>query len=78
MIQACLGLEPNPAPPLPADDSCAAALRAADLSGARNYYRARYYDPKIGRFINEDPMKWFGGMNHYAYAGNNPTTFTDL
>ena len=22
-------------------------------------------------------MKWLGGMNHYAYAGNNPTSFTD-
>jgi RHS repeat-associated protein len=24
------------------------------------YYRARYYDPKIGRFISEDALVWAG------------------
>jgi RHS repeat-associated protein len=26
------------------------------------YYRARYYDPKAGRFISEDPIGFAGGM----------------
>ena len=41
------------------------------------YYRARYYDPSIGRFISRDPIGLQGGLNQYAYVGNNPVNFTD-
>ena len=42
------------------------------------YYRARYYDPKIGRFISEDPIGFDAGeTNLYPYVANNPTTFVD-
>ena len=42
------------------------------------YYRARYYDPTIGRFISEDPTRFEGsGTNFYRYTFNNPTTFID-
>ncbi len=42
------------------------------------YYRARYYDPKIGRFISEDPIQWRGGdSNFYAYVRNNPVNYLD-
>lgn len=41
------------------------------------YYRARYYDPKIGRFISEDPIGFNGGINYYAYAANNPASWSD-
>lgn len=41
------------------------------------YYRARYYDPKIGRFISEDPIGFRGGINFYAYVENNPVNDTD-
>lgn len=41
------------------------------------YYRARYYDPKIGRFISEDPIKFEAGPNFYTYVDNNPTNYTD-
>ena len=34
------------------------------------YLRARYYNPAIGRFINEDPIR--DGLNWYVYCGNNP------
>lgn len=40
-------------------------------------YRARYYDPTIGRFISEDPSKFRGGVNLYAYAAENPISFRD-
>jgi len=46
-------------------------------TGPRKYYRARYYDPKIGRFVSEDQIGLAGGSNPYAYVGDNPTTFTD-
>jgi len=41
------------------------------------YYRARYYDPKIGRFIGEDPVGYVSGPNPYSYVGNNPAIGTD-
>jgi uncharacterized protein RhaS with RHS repeats len=28
--------------------------------------------PTSGRFINEDPIGFDGGMNFYAYVGNDP------
>lgn len=43
-----------------------------------SYYRARYYDPAIGRFISEDPIGFQGsGTNFYAYVRNNPTNTFD-
>ena len=39
------------------------------------YLRARYYDPSVGRFISEDPIR--DGMNWYAYCGNSPVNFYD-
>ena len=39
------------------------------------YLRNRYYDPSMGRFISEDPVR--DGLNWYAYCGNNPVMFVD-
>lgn len=41
------------------------------------YYRARYYDPLLKRFISEDPIGMMGGANFYAYALNNPLFWID-
>jgi RHS repeat-associated protein len=41
------------------------------------YVRARYLDPKLGRFISEDPIGFAGGLNLYAYAANRPTYYVD-
>lgn len=41
------------------------------------YNRARYYAPGLQRFISQDPIGFVGGVNHYAYVGNNPANFTD-
>jgi RHS repeat-associated protein len=41
------------------------------------YYRARYYDSAIGRFISEDPIGLLGGVNFYSYAGNSPVNWID-
>ena len=41
------------------------------------YYRARMYDPAIGRFLQPDPIGYADGMNMYAYCGNNATNYVD-
>jgi hypothetical protein len=42
------------------------------------FYRSRYYDPAIGRFIREDLIGFAGGdTNLYRYVGNGPTNFID-
>ncbi len=42
------------------------------------YYRARYYDPAIGRFISKDPIGFNGGdVNLYRYVGNGPVNAID-
>jgi RHS repeat-associated protein len=42
------------------------------------YYRARYYDPAIGRFISEDPIEFESGdVNFYRYSYDNPINFYD-
>jgi len=41
------------------------------------YYRARYYDPQLKRFISEDPIGLNGGINVYAYVHGNPVKHTD-
>ena len=34
------------------------------------YYGLRYYHPALGRFINRDPIEEQGGLNLYAFCGN--------
>jgi uncharacterized protein RhaS with RHS repeats len=46
------------------------------LKQADKHNRARYYDPKIGRFISEDPVR-DGSASAYGYVGNAPTLFVD-
>jgi len=51
--------------------------RRFDIETGLYYYRARYYNPYIGRFLQTDPVGYGDGINWYLYCGNNPLTFTD-
>jgi RHS repeat-associated protein len=41
------------------------------------YYRARYYDLNVGRFISEDPIGFHGGLNYYRYVFNHAVNRRD-
>ncbi len=51
--------------------------RAYDSETGLYYYRARYYSPTLGRFLQTDPVGYSAGINWYAYCGNNPIGFID-
>ncbi|HEX8520998.1 MAG TPA: RHS repeat-associated core domain-containing protein, partial [Tepidisphaeraceae bacterium] len=49
-----------------------------DVETDLTYMNARYYDPAVGRFINQDPIGFKGGFNNlYSYVGNNTINATD-
>jgi RHS repeat-associated protein len=41
------------------------------------HYKARAYDPALGRFLQPDPAGYASDVNSYAYAGGNPVNVTD-
>ncbi len=56
--------------------------RVAKVSGRETasdapYMRARYYNPRIMRFLNADPIGFAGGLNWYAFADGNPVMNVD-
>jgi RHS repeat-associated protein len=51
--------------------------RESDAETGLYYYRARYYDQTTGRFLNEDPTAFEGGINFYDYALNDASSLVD-
>ena len=47
-----------------------------DQETGQYYLRARYYNPVIGRFMQEDTYRG-DGLNLYAYCANNPVMYYD-
>ncbi|GAB1719359.1 MAG: hypothetical protein NTAFB09_10900 [Nitrosospira sp.] len=41
------------------------------------YYKARFYSPVLGRFLQTDPVGYQSDLNLYAYVGNDPVNLTD-
>jgi RHS repeat-associated protein len=58
------------------DNSLQYTGRENDNTGVY-YYRARYYDPQLKRFISQDPVGLAGGGNWYGYGRGNPQLFKD-
>jgi len=48
----------------------------ADTEIGLHYNCFRYYDPELGRYINQDPVGLVGGLNQYEYT-QNPLNWTD-
>ncbi len=48
----------------------------ADRETGLHYNNFRFYDPDIGHFVTEDPIRIAGGLNLYRYAPN-PITWID-
>ncbi len=63
--------------------SGAASTNPAQYTGRENdgtglyYYRARYYNSQLGRFISEDPAGLVFGPDLYRYASDSPTNYFD-
>jgi RHS repeat-associated protein len=51
--------------------------RVFDAETNLYFYRARYYDPTIGKFLSEDPAGFPAGLDFYAYVKNNPVNWRD-
>jgi RHS repeat-associated protein len=53
------------------------AGREFDQESGLYFMRGRFYDPRSGRWISEDPIGIEGGPNLYAYSGNDPVNNSD-
>jgi RHS repeat-associated protein len=51
--------------------------RRFDAETGLYYYRARYYSPTLGRFLQTDPIGTKDDLDLYAYVGDDPLDRTD-
>ena len=79
-IQDALTADVTENPPL--NTSYGFTGRELDRESGLMLYRARYYDPSTGRFLQKDPepgklARPITVTQSYAYVGNNPFMYTD-
>lgn len=48
-----------------------------DVESGLYYLRARHYSPRLGRFLQRDPISFRDGANLYQYARSNPINYVD-
>ena len=48
-----------------------------DKGAKLNHNGFRDYDPKLGRYVESDPIGLWGGLNPYTYVSNNPLRYID-
>jgi RHS repeat-associated protein len=51
--------------------------RRYDPESGLYFFRARYYSPKLGRFLQTDPLGTQDDYNLYVFLGNDPLNHTD-
>lgn len=52
--------------------------REYDTEANIYFYRARSMNPKLGRFMQHDPVLYMDGMNDFSYVLNNPLIHVDF
>jgi RHS repeat-associated protein len=53
------------------------SLRERDDESSLMHFRARSYDPRLGRFVQKDPVVTQRVIDAYNYATNNPALLVD-
>ena len=48
-----------------------------DSESGLYYYGYRFYSPKLGRWMNRDPIEEDGGVNLYGFCGNRTLDYAD-
>jgi RHS repeat-associated protein len=66
-----------PPPPPPIEQPFRFQGQQFDEETGLHYNRFRYYDPKIGRFVSQDPIGFEGDINFYFYTID-PLQYTDV
>ena len=58
-------------------DSSGTLLRSYSWATGLYNFRLRWYDPATGRWLSKDPIGISGGLNLYAFCGNDPVNLMD-
>ncbi|WP_313282146.1 RHS repeat-associated core domain-containing protein [Delftia tsuruhatensis] len=59
-----------PPPPPPVEQPFRFQGQQFDEETGLHYNRFRYYDPVVGKFISQDPIRFLGDHNFYTFAPN--------